>query len=180
MEMVKAEDIVVGLIALSGGELVGRTRLQKQAYLLDRCSGNFGLLFTYHRYGPYSFELVGGLNNALAEGRIKVEERIGRHGVAYAIFRSGDQAGTPERMGSLEADEARGLLNRMRGISDIVLELAATIVFLRDEWDYFGKDKTGPVEETRKRKPLKSSDDRISEAQDLLQELGLCSVPANA
>ena len=175
-----AEEIVVGLIALNGGTLVGRTRLQKQAYLLDRCGGDFGLLFTYHRYGPYCFELVGGLNDARAEGRIEVEEQIGRHGVAYAIFRSGDQAGIPQRLGGLEADEARSLLNRMRDISDIVLELAATIVFLRDEWDYFGKGKTGAVEETRKRKPLKSTDERISEAQDLLQELGLNSVSANA
>lgn len=175
-----AEEIVVRLIALNGGKLVGRTRFQKQAYLLDRCGGNFGLLFTYHRYGPYCFELVGGLNDALAEGRIEVQERTGRHGVAYAIFRSGDQAGIPQRMGNLEADEARSLLNKMRDISDIVLELAATIVFLRDDWDYFGKEDTSPVEETRKRKPLKSTDERISEAQNLLQELGLNSVPANA
>ena len=175
-----AEEIVVGLIALNGGTLVGRTRLQKQAYLLDRCGGKFGLLFTYHRYGPYCFELVGGLNDARAVGRIEVKERIGRHGVAYAVFRSGDQVSIPRRMGNLEADEARILVNKMRDISDIVLELAATIVFLRDDWDYFGKENTCPVEETRKRKPLKSTGDRISEAQNLLHELGLNSAPANA
>ena len=37
------EKIVVGLIALNGGTLVGRTRLQKQAYLLDKCGASFGL-----------------------------------------------------------------------------------------------------------------------------------------
>ena len=83
-------------------------------------------------------------------------------------------------MGNLEADEASSLLNKMRDISDIVLELAATIVFLRDDWDYFGKESTSPVDETRKRKPLKSTDERISEARDLLQELGLNTVSANA
>lgn len=178
--MMNAEEVAVGLIVLNGGKLVGRTRIQKQAYLLHRCGGNFGLQFTYHRYGPYCFELVGGLNDARAEGRIEVEEEIGRHGVAYAIFRSGERAGIPQCLGDLEADGARNLLNKMKGISDIVLELAATIVFLRDEWDYFGKDRIDPEEETRKRKPLKSTDERISAARKLLQELGLNSVPANA
>ena len=175
-----AEEIVVGLVALNGGELVGRTRLQKQAYLLHRCGGNFGLWFTYHRYGPYCFELAGGLNDARAEGRIEVEERIGRHGVAYAIFRSTDSSKPLGQLGDLDSGRAIQLLELMKDISDIVLELAATIVFLRDEWDYYGKDRTDSVHETRKRKPLKATDGRISEAQQLLHELDLNSAPANA
>lgn len=178
--MVNAEVVAVGLIVLNGGKLVGRTRLQKQAYLLHRCGGNLGLRFNCHRYGPCCFELVGGLNDARAEGRIEIEERIGRHGVAYAVCRSGERAGTPQCLGDLEADGARNLPNEIKGISEIVLELAATIVFQRDEWDCFGKDKTSPVEETRKRKPLKATDGRMSGAQNLLHELGLNSMPANA
>lgn len=167
------EDIVVGLVALSGGELVGRTRLQKETYLLDRCGANFGLQFTYHHYGPYSFELAGGCADAQAEKRIEIRERIGRHGVPYAIFGSMEDGAPPDALAELPAAQARSLLGRMQGVSDIVLELAATIVFLRDEWPYYGKGKTGPVEETKARKSRKATDERIKEALDLLRDLGL-------
>ena len=70
-----AEDIAVNLIKLSRGKLVGWTRLQKGAYLLDRCGAAFGLPFIYHYYGPYSFELAYGWEDALAEGRIEIEEK---------------------------------------------------------------------------------------------------------
>ncbi len=45
----KAEDVVVNLIKLNDRELIGRTRLQKEAYLLDRCGAEFGLSFTYYQ-----------------------------------------------------------------------------------------------------------------------------------
>ena len=165
-------DIVVGMVALSGGELVGRTRLQKQAYLLDRCGANFGLQFTYHHYGPYSFDLVDELTDARAEERITVEEKLGRYGVPYAIFKSKPDE-SPPSLGDLSACDARAFLDKMGEVSDIVLELAATIVFLRDEWDYYGKGEIGPVEETKTRKPLKATDERIAKAKGLLCDLGL-------
>jgi len=176
------EDIVAGLVALNGGELVGRTRLQKQTYLLDRCGANFGLRFTYHHYGPYSFELAGGCVDAEAEGQVGIEERDGRHGVPYAIFTSTGGKAPPNALGELPAGRARSLLEEMRGVSDIVLELAATIVFLRDEWSYYGKGKTDAVEETKARKSLKATEGRIGEALDLLRTLGLedAGAPAEA
>ena len=175
-----ADDIVVNLIALHGGRLVGRTRLQKGAYLLHRCGADFDLSFVYHHYGPYSFNLVEGLTDARAEKRIAVEERPGRHGVPYAIFRTEGEVATPDRIGRLAADEARALLEEMKGVSDIVLELAATVVFLRDEWDYYGKEKVGPVDETKARKPLKATDERMAQALALLDALGLWDEAARA
>ena len=174
------EDIVVGLVALNGGELVGRTRLQKQAYLLDRCGADFDLEFTYYHYGPYSFDLAAGSHDARAEGRIAVDERPGRHGVPYAIFRSGSEAGAPACLGKLPAEKARAVLDATKGVSDVVLELAATIVFLRDEWDYYGKGTVDAVEETRKRKSLKATDERMEKALDLLSNLGLWERTASA
>ena len=50
-----AMEIAVNLIALHGGELVGRTRFQKRAYLLHRCGASFTLKFVCHHYGPYRF-----------------------------------------------------------------------------------------------------------------------------
>ena len=174
------EDIVAGLVALNGGDLVGRTRLQKQTYLLDRCGANFGLRFTYHHYGPYSFELAGGCVDAEAEGWVRIEERAGRHGVPYAIFTSTGDGAPPNFLGELSAARVRSLLEEMRGVSDIVLELAATVVFLRDEWSYYGKGKTGAVEETKARKSLKATEGRIGEALDLLGKLGLEAADAHA
>ena len=175
-----AENIVVDLIALHGGELVGRTRLQKEAYLLHRCGANFGLGFTYHHYGPYSFDLAEGLTDALAEERITIEERPGRHRVPYAIFRSKNRVERPTHLGRLSADEAHAQLQKMDKISDIVLELAATVVFLRDEWDYYDKGKTDAVEETKARKPLKATEERIAKAIALLRYLGLWKCPEPA
>ena len=172
-------------VALNGGELIGRTRLQKTIYLLDRCGAEFGLPFEYCRYGPYSFELVGGLNDALADERIDVEERPGRHKVRYAVFRT--DAERPETLGNLPADRAVSLLGRMKYVSDFVLELAATVVFLRDEWHYFGKDKVvaanamgAAVEETKRRKALKATPDRLEKALALLRDLGLAEAPVPA
>ena len=164
-----SEDIVVSLISMHGGELVGRTRLQKQAYLLHRCGGNFGLSFVYHHYGPYSFDLVDGLTDACAEGRVKINERIGSYGVPYAIFKLADDE-TLEHLGDLSSSEVRNLVEKMQGVSDIVLELAATIVFLREEAGYPG-DRA--IEETKARKPLKATEHRIEQARALLDDLGL-------
>ena len=168
-----AEDIVVDLIALNDGKLIGRTRLQKESYLLDRCGADFGLRFTYHHYGPYCFDLAGGIDSARAEERIHIKEQLGRHGVPYAIFQSRNETEQPSRLGKLSADEARTRLKSMKKASDIVLELAATIVFLRDDWDYYNKGKTDPVDETKARKPLKATEERIASALELLRGLGL-------
>ena len=167
------QDIVVNLVALNDNQLIGRTRLQKQAYLLDRCGADFGLQFIYHRYGPYCLELAGGADDAQAGRRIAIEEKLGRHGVPYAIFKSDKETGYPSGLGKLNNDKARSLLQRMNKVSDIILELAATIVFLRDEWDYFGKGSIDPVDETKARKPLKATDERIGKALELLHDLDL-------
>ncbi len=181
----KAEDIVVGLVALNDKELIGRTRLQKITYLLDRCGAEFGLPFEYYRYGPYSFELVGGLNDALAEERIEVEEKPGRHKVPYAVFRT--EAEQPKTLGNLPAERVVSLLERMKYVSDFVLELAATIVFLRDEWHYYGKNRvtaanttSAAVKETKRRKSLKATPERLEKALALLGEFGLAEAPAPA
>lgn len=164
-----AEDIVVDLIALNGGELVGRTRLQKGAYLLHRCGADFGLPFIYHHYGPYSSDLASGCLDACAEGWIEIEERPGRHRVRYAIFTLGKDARPSGRLGALSAADARRLLGKIRKVSDIVLELAATIVYFVEN----GYDMKEAVEETKARKPIKASAERLREAYSLIRDLGL-------
>ena len=165
----KPDDIVVNLVALHGGELVGRTRLQKGAYLLHRCGANFDLSFVYHHYGPYSFDLADGCVDARAEKRIEIEEHTGRYGIKYAIFKNDGNIESPVFLGALPAVKARHLLNKMKKVSDIVLELAATIVFLRGNDD----DIDQAIAKTKARKPLKATDDRLKKALALIRDLGL-------
>ncbi|MDE0212283.1 MAG: hypothetical protein OXJ64_20680 [Boseongicola sp.] len=164
-----SQDIVVTVLSLNDGEIVGRTRLQKVVYLLDCCGADLGLFFTYHHYGPYSFDLTDGWVDAEANGLITVEERLGRHAVAYSVFRTavpkGEAAGS---LGELQPDRCTELLKKMGDVSDITLELAATMVYLRRaarEADVIG--------ELKARKPLKATDRRIGEAEELLGQLGL-------
>ena len=164
----KAEDVVVNLIKLNDRELIGRTRLQKEAYLLDRCGAEFGLSFTYYYYGPYSFDLADGWEDARAEGRIEISEEPGRYGVPYSIFKLKESGGAPDSLGNMSAAAARAKLRRMAGISDIVLELAATIVYLKEEG--YGEQT---IEELKIRKPLKATGQLIRKATDLLGDLGL-------
>ena len=165
------ENIAVDMIALHGGMLVGRARLQKGAYLLHRCGANFDLPFVYRHYGPYSFDLAEGCIDAEMNKRIKIKEKRGRYGIRYAIFRlkNKEATGRRDRIGALPADKARLLLTRMDGVSDIVLELAAAVVFLRDDGGY----PDTAVAETKARKPLKATDERLGKALSLVRDLGL-------
>ncbi len=164
-----AGDIVFTLVALSGGEVVGRTRLQKEAYLLDRCGANLQIPFTYHHYGPYSFELANGWTDAAAEDRITITENPGRHGVPYSTFKlNASPSEDPDSLGDLMSEDARDKLEKMRQASDIVLELAATIAFL---WQRGYGERA--VEEVRLRKPLKARGERVEKALALLRDLKL-------
>ncbi len=165
----EAEKVVIALIALCGDEIVGRTRFQKQAYLLDRCGADFGFRYVYHHYGPYSFDLADGWVDARAEKRITIEERLGRYGIRYSVFRTVGPVELPSAIGKLSAETARALLDKMKEVSDIVLELAATVAFFRAE----GYDERAAVEETHQRKSVKSDNGRLEKAQHFLKEIGL-------
>ena len=162
------KDVVVNLVKLNGRELNGQTRLQREAYLLDRCGARFELSFTYHYSGPYSFELADGWEDAEAEGRIEIKEKFGRYDVSYLSFKQKEFDDDPDRLGELSAIDARERLNKMAEASDTVLEIAAAIVYLSRE-GYAER----PIEELKMRKPLKATDGRIDKARALLRDLGL-------
>ncbi len=163
-----AKDVVVDLVKLSGHELNGQTRLQREAYLLDRCGAEFGISFFYYHHGPYSFELADGWADAQAEDRIEIKQKLGRYDVSYLSFKKKATDAYPDNLGELSAADARERLQKMADASDVVLELAATIVFLKENG--YG-DR--PIEELKMRKPLKAAGGRIERARDLLYDLGL-------
>ena len=171
------DDIVADLIALNDGKLFGRNRLQRQAYLLHRCGADFDIRFVYYRYGPHSFDLSNGVIEACADERIEIDKQRGPNGIHHAIFKSGKRAREPNNIGCLAADRAKHLIEEMEQVSDTVLELAATMVFLRDDRGW-GENA---VTETRARKPLKAQNGRLESALALVQQLGLdaAGVPPN-
>ena len=71
-------------------------------------------------------------------------------------------------LGELAASSVRRLLKPIKNASDLVLEIAATIMFLRAN----GYPKRA-VEETKARKTLIASDERVERALALLRQLGL-------
>jgi uncharacterized protein YwgA len=160
------EDIAVGVVALNGGKLVGRTRLQKTVFLLDQCGMGSELDFEYLHYGPYCADLAQAWDDAEASSRLTMTEEIGRYAVPYTVFGTRDEP--PRLLGGLNAESAKALIAEMSATSDIVLELAATIVYLRERG--YG-DRT--IDEVKVRKPVKATDDRLQKAVDLLSRLRL-------
>lgn len=160
------DDLVVGVVALNGGNFVGRTRLQKTALLLDHCGVNSGVEFEYLHYGPYSSDLAEGWDQARLANRLQMEARTGRYEMPYTVFRT--QQPAPERIGSLSAQTVKNLLSQISAYSDVVVELAATLLFLHENGYGDGAEK-----ELKTRKPLKSTEQRLRLAKKLLHELGL-------
>ena len=151
---------VVGVVALNGGKLVGKTRLQKSVYLLKTCGIELGFDFDYHHYGPYSEELSIASRDAEVLGMLTVEWRTS-FGNDFAIFYTNtDAADIPSpRLG-------QHVLELLNGFETNVLELAATADFLSKN-GY----KENPWLETVRRKASKATPARIEQSKELLKSL---------
>lgn len=159
-------DFVVGMVALNGGKMVGKTRLQKSFFFLEQCGMNSSTEFDYHNFGPFSAEVATALDDAVAIGLLAVEERRGYHSVPYSLYTTSQPA--PTDMGFMSSDEVMQKLKVMANYSALELEVAATIVYLRENG--FG---ARAIEETKLRKPIKATAERVARALSLIQELGL-------
>lgn len=159
--MARAED-VARLIHLNGGELVGKTRLQKSAYFLETLEAGFGFDFSYYHFGPYSEELSASTDDAHALALLEVCWKRSQGGAEYAVFsvRASDFAGD-------EIDDfRRQILNILKNYSSVELELAATAEFLKRNG--YADD---PWSETRRRKSSKFDDQRSARSRRLVEEL---------
>lgn len=138
----------------AGGEIVGRTRLQKTAYLLELAGLGAGFPFEYRFYGPFSEELADSINLASAFDLVHEEEKRASWGGFYSVYSfRGDS--------DVSADEQRkSFAKAVARISAVELELLATAAFLAAE-----EGIDDPWEETRRRKPEKAADGRIKKAK---------------
>ena len=147
----------------AGGKVIGRTRLQKIAYLLEVTSLGEGFSFEYRHYGPYSEQLADAVSTASVFGVIKEEERPTNWGGSYSIFTC--SLVTPTNENSLRSQ----LISTASNADPIALELAATAIFLATHGE------GNPWEETARRKPEKAS--RIDKAKQLYADLKLIQTP---
>jgi len=154
---------VHAIVSAAGGELVGKTRLQKIAYILTAAGLSESLHFRYHYYGPYSDDLTLETNEAILEGVISSEDRPASWGGSFTVFRT---------VVHCEVDEStRKIVTTACAYDPVTLELAATAAFLKGEFteSYW--------EETAKRKPQKATDERLAKARDLWAQLLAVETP---
>ena len=149
----------VAILRDAGGKVVGRTRLQKIAYLLELAGKGEGYSFRYRYYGPYSEELTDDVRLAWLNDQIDEKEKQANWGGVYSIFTLMDDPG-PEDLDRAELAKAAA------EIDAVALELAATAAFLKKEEGY-----DDPWGETAKRKPDKATSSRIKVAKRAYKEL---------
>ena len=157
---------LAGLVQLNDAELVGKTRLQKTAYLLEAKGVGLGVEFDYHKHGPYSADLAFAAEDAAAMSLLTMTDKPGFYEIPYTVFRTTAQ--TPPLSDDARTAARRKALVAMKNYSALALELAATAVYLREHgyrdayWD-----------EVKKRKSLKASPERLDQARSLLRQLEL-------
>ncbi|MDA8049852.1 MAG: hypothetical protein M0002_07580 [Rhodospirillales bacterium] len=170
--MKEREDVVAAVLEAAGGELIGRVRLQKAVYLMDRLGLGSGFTFDYHHFGPFSRDLDNAVADAKAFGLVEeVFEQRQSDGATYSIFRLKVQA-KPDAFGELGTKRAGEVVRLFAATNVTVLELAATVDWL---WR-FGKCKDWRSEIT-KRKGVKVQGGRLDQAVVLLGQLDL-TLPA--
>jgi uncharacterized protein YwgA len=170
--MAQLDNLVVGAVALSGGELVGRIRLQKVIYLLDQLGMKSGASFEYHHYGPYSESVSDAVTDAKFWGQIEEVVSFRRaDGAPYSSFRT--NVCTPQILGDMSSDDAQRFLLKFKGCSSTVLELAATV-----HWLAFVEKVANWRAEIEVRKAGKTGRGRLEKALALLRDVGLAPMDA--
>jgi uncharacterized protein YwgA len=153
------------LISDAKGRIVGRTRLQKIAYLLEVTGLGDGFNFHYRHYGPYSEELTRAVRSAELLGLVREEEQTASWGGSYSVFTSTGPS-------SHHSPKARKqLIAAMVDADSIALELAATAVLLHHE------GQKSAWSETARRKPEKADGERLHEARQLYAALQQINTP---
>lgn len=166
--------LVSAVMRAADGTIVGRIRMQKIFYLLEQLGLGAGLSFSYYHYGPFSRDLSDAIDRLTTEESGVVNEVVQpMENGSYSVFKEvkgGNTDGAVEWVGNIPFDRARRLITLMKTPPSTVIELAATIHWLRHVEEVGDWQK-----EIRIRKPLKATDERIAAAENLLAEIDLAA-----
>lgn len=143
-------------------KVVGRTRLQKTIYLLQRKGLPTDFSYSLHFFGPYSEGLNSELRLVRQLGLVEEELRTGQDN-DYYVFQATREAVLPE----MEAYSAP--LAQLQATPDIPLELAATYDAFRE----MGYSHPEAMERLRQKKGSKCTPESEAQALALLRQLGL-------
>lgn len=154
---------VQSIVFDAGGKLVGRTRLQKIAYILEVMECGFGFDFAYKHYGPYSETLSLATQFASSARLISEEEQIANWGGRYSVFHVSNAH--PAQSDDPLISRRRQIVQCTSHADAVELEIAATAILL------FHEGFSDPWAETKKRKPSKTSDSVVSGAKSLIAKL---------
>lgn len=156
-------NIVYNIVSAAGGCLKGKVRLQKAAYLAELAGFSDDLGYRYYHFGPYSDVVTEQVSDAVYNNLVDVVTVPTEWGGKYTEFLSREVAEVPEGLGEL--------VRTACGAESVILELAATAAFLKDEY------KDDCWNETARRKPLKASPERLASARQLWESLRAVKVP---
>ena len=149
---------ITDIIRDAGGKIVGRTRLQKIACLLELAGLGEGFHFIYHHYGPYCEEVAWAADAACAMKTICEKEERANWGGLYSIYT------LPEPCYPSTELSVRTQLAQAAARSDtIALELAVTAAY------FAANGKDSPWQEVETHKPEKVKDRRLDEAKKLYE-----------
>ncbi len=158
---------VAAIIRDAGGRVVGRTRLQKMAFILEASGLGSGFPFIYKHYGPYSEELSSASRTGAILGLLNETESPASWGGTFSTF----EVNVPP---DPSTPESRRRIARETLTADAIeLELAATALYLSlarvgasDVWA-----------ETARRKPEKSANGRLDRARALYERIREIQTP---
>lgn len=161
-------EYVGAMIHASNRKDMGKTCLQKTAYILNVKELGFSeIVFEYHKYGPFSPMITFAADDAKAFGYIYTEtDTFPNHPFPYTVFRPTEN---PRIFAECEdTQQIRRILTILRRHSMVVLELAASAIYLKRN-----SHETDYIEEVKRRKSLKASEKNMKSVKDLLSELEL-------
>lgn len=151
----------------AGGRVVGRTRLQKMAFILEAAGLGSGFRFKYKHYGPYSEELSNASRTAAILGLLNETESPASWGGLFSTYEVNIPADP-------NIPESRRRIAQETVSSDAVaLELAATALFL-----FLARlAPSDPWSETGRRKPEKAANGRLDQARALYERIRQIQTP---
>lgn len=156
------------IVREAGGQLIGRTRLQKVTYLTQLAGFSNDFSFEYRHYGPYSEDLANAMEIASGVGLVTDEERRADWGGRYSIY----SIPATEPHDRSESNDRARFITAAAHMPAVELELAATAAFL------FAQERVpDPWEETARRKPEKAAGDRLDRAKAAYRQLLALPMP---
>lgn len=161
---------ILSVLRAADGEIIGRIRTQKIFYLLEELGLASNFKFSYHHYGPYSETLSAQISaQCLFSSELDEVSEITSFGTKFSVYKLKDPTVPHQKScGDLEFGKAHSLIKKMKSTTSVVIELAATIHWLKE------KEKVNDWKaELIKRKASKATTESIQKAEELLIDVGL-------